>query len=80
MSFRLPLTGTPAREACGDMRDLADIKTIELNGRKYEISADRDGFYRITREDGKALGCAAAYHGAVYACTLDAFPRQYRSE
>lgn len=40
----------------------------------YEIVRGDDGFYSITRDDGKSLGCAAAFHGATYACSLDAFP------
>ena len=48
-----------------------------FNGTEYEIVED-NGRYKITREDGKSLGTSAAFHGAVYACTLDAFPREPR--
>jgi len=47
----------------------------EFNGREYEITED-DGWYNITRDDGKSLGTAAAFHGAIYACTLDAWPQE----
>lgn len=48
-----------------------------FNNIEYEIT-EKDGWFDITREDGKSLGSSAAFHNAVYACTLDAFPQEPR--
>lgn len=49
-----------------------------FNGKTYEIVRGDDGFYSITRDDGKSLGCAAAFHGAINAAVSDAYPREPR--
>lgn len=49
-----------------------------FNGKTYEIIRGDDGFYSVTRDDGKSLGCSAAFHGAINAAVSDAYPRTER--
>ena len=48
-----------------------------FNGTEYEIIED-NGWYKITRQDGKSLGVSAAFHGAINAAVSDAYPREPR--
>lgn len=48
-----------------------------FNDNEYEIVED-DGWFTITRQDGKSLGVSAAFHGAINAAVSDAYPREPR--
>jgi hypothetical protein len=50
---------------------------MEMNGKLYTITQDDKGRCSI-KQGERDLGGACAYHGAIYAITLDAFPSEQR--